>query len=142
MRAINRILNLYRQTIKRSRLLHRFVYGITQSTLLPFLERVRRFRTPSTDPINFRIKLLTREWEPDTVRVVRGLVKPGDIAIDIGTHVGYYSVLLSKLVGAHGRVFAFEPHSSTFQLLKHNTARYSNVAVFEQAKALSINESG
>ena len=32
-------------------------------------------------------------------------IKPGDIVYDLGANVGFYSLLASALVGAHGRVF-------------------------------------
>jgi FkbM family methyltransferase len=37
------------------------------------------------------------------------IVQPRDIVLDIGAHVGYYTLLASKLVGTHGHVYSFEP---------------------------------
>jgi FkbM family methyltransferase len=44
-------------------------------------------------------------------------VKPGETWLDIGAHYGYTALALSKLVGAEGRVFAFEPMLSTVGFL-------------------------
>jgi FkbM family methyltransferase len=44
----------------------------------------------------------------------------GNIVIDVGAHVGRYSILGSKLVGRSGKVIAVEPHPGNFQLLKRN----------------------
>lgn len=40
-------------------------------------------------------------------------VKLGETWLDIGAHYGYTAIALSRLVGASGRVFAFEPMIST-----------------------------
>lgn len=44
-------------------------------------------------------------------------VRPGDYVVDMGANVGHFTVRLSSLVGRHGRVFAFEPMTTTFTLL-------------------------
>ena len=36
-------------------------------------------------------------------------VRPGDTWLDVGAHYGYTTFALGRLVGAGGRVFAFEP---------------------------------
>ena len=40
-------------------------------------------------------------------------VKPGETWLDVGAHYGYTAIALSRLVGARGRVFAFEPELTT-----------------------------
>src|SRR5215203_5681632 len=44
----------------------------------------------------------------------------GNIVIDVGSHVGRYTILGSKLVGGSGKVIAVEAHPGNFQLLKRN----------------------
>ena len=63
---------------------------------------------------------LSGTWEPRNTRLVRDTVREGDIVIDIGAHVGYYTLILSKLVGNRGHVYAFEPDADNFNLLKMN----------------------
>jgi FkbM family methyltransferase len=62
-------------------------------------------------------------------------VMPGDWVLDIGANVGHYAARLSELVGARGRVLAFEPIPETFELLATNMARlpYRNVTLFNAA---------
>jgi FkbM family methyltransferase len=62
-------------------------------------------------------------------------VQPGDWVIDIGANVGHYTKRLSDLVGANGRVFAFEPIPETFALLALNVQHvtFSNVTLFNAA---------
>ena len=49
-------------------------------------------------------------------------VKPGQVAVDVGANHGYYTVLLSDLVGPEGRVHAFEPNPRLAALLDLNVA--------------------
>lgn len=42
------------------------------------------------------------------------------MALDIGAHIGFYTVILSKLVGDNGQVISFEPDSSNYKLLCDN----------------------
>jgi FkbM family methyltransferase len=50
-------------------------------------------------------------------------VSSGDWVVDVGANVGNYCARPSQLVGARGRVFAFEPVPETFELLTANVAR-------------------
>jgi FkbM family methyltransferase len=59
-------------------------------------------------------------WEPQVISAVSGIVKPGMTIIDIGAHIGYYTLLFAKRVGPNGRVLAFEPLPANFELLKRN----------------------
>lgn len=59
----------------------------------------------------------------------------GDWALDIGANVRHYMARMSELVGAEGRVIAFEPVPATFELLAANVARlrYKNVTLLNVA---------
>ena len=67
---------------------------------MPALERRYDFKTIPEDPFWFRLELLTGQHEAETAQLLRRLVKPGMIALDVGAHVGYYTRLLSRLTGA------------------------------------------
>jgi FkbM family methyltransferase len=59
-------------------------------------------------------------FEPETSALVDLLLQPGDTFIDIGGHVGFFSMLAAGLVGPTGRVYAFEPERANYaQLLTH-----------------------
>lgn len=62
-------------------------------------------------------------------------IAPGDWAIDVGANIGNYSVKMSQLVGAEGRVIAFEPVSETFELLAANCAlaNWRNISLVNAA---------
>lgn len=80
-----------------------------------------------------KLKFMFGLYEPGTTALCRRLVKPGMYVMDIGAHIGYYTLLFSKLVGPNGRVFAFEPHPEIFNMLRHNTRNRKNVIVFNKA---------
>ena len=44
----------------------------------------------------------------------------GDIAFDIGSNIGYTSILTSQLVGDTGHVYSFEPINETYLILEKN----------------------
>lgn len=59
-------------------------------------------------------------WEPRVTEVVNDIVKKGMTVIDVGAHIGYYSLYFAKCVGPTGRVFSFEPVPKNFALLRKN----------------------
>ena len=74
-------------------------------------------------------------YELAKVREVVQAVRPGMICYDIGAHVGYYSLLLSKLVGELGRLMAFEPLADNIEYLRKHVELNDcgNVAVMSIA---------
>jgi FkbM family methyltransferase len=62
------------------------------------------------------------DWEHwDTLYLSRA-IRAGWTVIDVGSNLGYYTLLASRLVGPDGTVFAFEPTPSTYQALLKNIA--------------------
>lgn len=59
-------------------------------------------------------------WEEATTKIVEENVKPGDICIDVGASVGYFTLLFSRLVGPMGRVIAIEPTDFQQPFLRRN----------------------
>jgi FkbM family methyltransferase len=62
-------------------------------------------------------------WEADVVAFLRSSLAPGMTFIDIGAHVGYFTVLASGIVAPKGRVFAVEPEPRNLDLLRANLWR-------------------
>ncbi len=48
------------------------------------------------------------------------VLKPGDLAIDVGANLGFFTLLMSQLVGETGRVLAFEPVAKNIELLRQH----------------------
>jgi FkbM family methyltransferase len=80
---------------------------------LRILKRRHYLRTIRTTPY---------EHEPDLV-LVKSLVKPGDLVLDIGANIGLYTRWLSEWVGGNGQVVSIEPVPETFSFLEHNLAQ-------------------
>jgi FkbM family methyltransferase len=105
---------------------------------------IRAFRQPSAVIHGFPIELdredslrlsLFGSFEPEETALVESVIKPGDVVIDIGAHIGYYTLLFSKLVGTSGHVFAFEPAPDSCDLLRRNvsTNGLNNVTIVNAA---------
>lgn len=54
-------------------------------------------------------------------------LKEGMTTVDLGANIGYYSNFLSKQVGKTGKVHAFEPDKTNFDLLMKNTSNLKNI---------------
>ncbi|MCW5662476.1 MAG: FkbM family methyltransferase [Piscinibacter sp.] len=85
-----------------------------------------------------------RTNEPEWERCAQWL-SPGDWAIDVGANIGHYTKRFSDLVGAAGRVLAFEPVPATFELLAANAAQFAhanvtllNLAASDESRLLGI----
>lgn len=59
-------------------------------------------------------------WEEGLTKLVKKIIKNDMFVIDVGAHMGYYSLLFSKHVGDKGKVFSFEPVPYNFNFLKEN----------------------
>lgn len=74
-------------------------------------------------------------WEPGETALLLGWLAPGMTFVDIGAHVGYYTVLAARRVSPGGLVFAFEPSPRNYELLLANVWRneLTNVVCFPWA---------
>lgn len=65
--------------------------------------------------------------ETQTLTSVAKLLGPGQIALDVGAHVGYFSTYFAYLVGPGGRVIAFEPSDENLRYTRANVGSLDNV---------------
>ncbi len=56
---------------------------------------------------------LLDDYEPVETRFVRTTLQPGDVFVDVGANVGWFTLLASTIVGTQGRIYAFEPRPET-----------------------------
>ena len=77
--------------------------------------------------------LLGKEYED--IYFLKKILRPGDYCLDIGAHLGYFTLELSRLAGKDGKVFAVEPmplfHDTLRRLLAKKKA--GNVTLYQLA---------
>jgi FkbM family methyltransferase len=68
------------------------------------------------------LPILRDEYEPEVAALARSLLGPGDVAVDVGAHIGFFAVQFAQAVGAAGMVHAFEPLARNADLLERSIA--------------------
>ena len=61
-------------------------------------------------------------WEKHIVRAMQTHIEPGSTVIDVGTYIGTHSMLMGRLAGKAGKVYAFEPQRKVYRELVQNIA--------------------
>lgn len=79
--------------------------------------------------------LIYNNFEPSETKLIKKIVKPGMVVVDAGAHIGYFTLLLSRLVGEKGKVYAFEPEKNNYLLLQRNVKlnNYKNIVLNNMA---------
>jgi FkbM family methyltransferase len=77
-------------------------------------------------------------YKSGLTKFIATVLRENDCFIDIGTHIGYFSLLGATLVGCHGQVFSFEPEEKNSRHLYNNVAlnNFSNIKVSSTALGL------
>ncbi len=60
-------------------------------------------------------------WEPYETALLMQILQPGDVFVDVGANIGYFSLLAALRVGQAGAVFAFEPDAANHELLQRSS---------------------
>jgi FkbM family methyltransferase len=89
------------------------------------------------DPGDYLGLTINRTYESEVTQFLQERVRSGQVVVDLGANIGYFTLLLAKLVGPRGHVVAFEPDPTTFRLLERNVREngYTNVVLHRQAVA-------
>jgi FkbM family methyltransferase len=79
--------------------------------------------------------LLEGGYERATRQWIERLLPDGGTFLDVGAHVGFYSLVAARKAGPSGRVFAFEPEPDNFRLLRKNIAEngHDNITAIPSA---------
>lgn len=77
--------------------------------------------------------LLKLSSKYDTHYYARHLVGRGDVVIDIGANLGYYSLLFSRWCGKRGHVFSVEPVELFNRVFKKKARRRRNITLLPYA---------
>lgn len=94
--------------------------GTGESTVVikPLASGARLFIDLSDHVIGLGI--LRGEYEQHELAFAKSVLRDGDVAIDVGAHIGFFTIELAATVGEHGHVYAFEPLPSNADLLEHS----------------------
>jgi FkbM family methyltransferase len=81
------------------------------------------------------LAIVRGRYEEEEVAFVRDRLRPGDTAVDAGAHIGFFTMQMAAMVGAAGRVYAFEPFPPNAELLERSIAEngYADRVVFKRA---------
>jgi FkbM family methyltransferase len=87
--------------------------------------------------VDFALFYQAHLYERSEQRVLWSQLKAGFTFVDVGAHVGFYTLMAAKRVGPEGRVFSFEPDPDTCRRLVRNVRANAGLApkirVFESA---------
>lgn len=81
----------------------------------------------------YDLRLLKGNPKFDCHYFINKLVKKGDVVIDLGANLGYYSRNFARLVEKSGHVYSVEPVEMYRDVLKKNTGRFSQVTILPYA---------
>lgn len=84
--------------------------------------------------------VLANAYEPVVTGMVEQILKPGDIFVDVGANLGYFTLLAAPIVGDEGHVYAVEPNDLNVKLLESSIRAngFENVSVMQVAAAERI----
>jgi FkbM family methyltransferase len=88
-----------------------------------------------------RTILETGVWEPQSLQSVADHLSQNATFIDVGAHIGYYSLRAANWIGQNGHVIAVEPNPQTLPKLRGNIAANDARAVTVWPVACSDRES-
>ncbi len=110
---------------------------IKTGLLRPARMRVRGGFTMVLNPQDLVPLMLLRtgEWQPDVWDALVPALPRDGVLLDVGAHIGIFTLKGAKQVGPNGRVIAFEPNPETAALLRENISanHLENVTVEEIA---------
>jgi len=64
--------------------------------------------------------LLDGYWEMWITKFFMGIIREGMTIVEVGSNIGYYTLLAASRVGVHGKVYVFEANPSVFEILYRN----------------------
>ena len=74
-------------------------------------------------------------YEESTTEILKRTVQKGDVVLDIGASLGYFTLLAATLVGENGKIFSFEPNPISLLYLRKSVSAspYKNIDVIPKA---------
>ena len=78
---------------------------------------------------------INKVHEKNTTDLFKNIIKNGDVVVDLGANIGYFTLLSARLVEPKGRIFSFEPEPKNYNYLKKNIElnNYNHAQPFQKA---------
>lgn len=98
------------------------------------LDDGRTFRGNTRDLLGLFVYVF-EVWEPNLTAFIEARLKPGEVFVDVGANLGWFSILAGRLVGPVGTVVAIEASPLLAGELRRNVEanRLSNVRILNAA---------
>ena len=110
---------------------------MAETTVLTLVDGVKIVVPNSLDLITPYVLREQQDFFEDELKFVRKLLGPGQKVIDIGANYGVYTLPMAQRVGSSGHVWAFEPTSTTAQILAEGIKENAFAHVTLVRKAVS-----
>jgi FkbM family methyltransferase len=88
------------------------------------------------------LPIVRGQFEQSELEFVRRTLKPGENALDVGAHIGFFAVHMAKYVGAAGTITAFEPLEENARLLERTIAENGFAGRLRLERAAVSRQSG
>jgi FkbM family methyltransferase len=102
-------------------------------------------RLDPADVVDAFLLAFPKYYESREIAFVRDHLRPGDVFVDLGAHVGFYSLVAARAVGPSGKVLAVEANPVTYERFACNVALNGlqqvtalNVGVADRSTTLSL----
>jgi FkbM family methyltransferase len=66
------------------------------------------------------VEYVVQDYERETRLLFEEMIEPGMTVVDVGAHIGYFTLIAARRTGPAGRVYAFEPDPLNYELLTRN----------------------
>lgn len=100
-----------------------------------------QFRTRRIDHVTRQLEEFGAHTRNELAMLLSHL-RPGDQVIDVGAHIGTFTVAFGRTVGSGGRVLAIEPGAEPFALLEENIQRNGVAGWARASHALVTDRAG
>src|SRR6267378_3487520 len=71
----------------------------------------------------YEMQYLEGDYEAPVEQVLLSNLRPGTVFYDVGAHIGVFSLIAARNLGAHGSVFVFEPDPSNVRRIREHVSR-------------------
>jgi FkbM family methyltransferase len=109
---------------------------VNQQRVLVDIQKFKIYAMMSDADVG-RTIIQSQSHEPHVEHILKEILHTGDVFLDLGANIGYFSLLAASIVQGSGKVIAFEPNTQNLQLLYASIFenQFSNITVYPFAAA-------